>query len=104
MEIYHNNQWGTICHDGFDPNDGRVACRQLGYGGFRKYECCGKVGGPGTGPIWLEGIKCGGNENNIVECSNKGWNKTDCGHHEDIGLVCTGMLFYKVLYRRYIGN
>ncbi|RDD42220.1 Mucin-like protein, partial [Trichoplax sp. H2] len=88
LEIYHNNAWGTICHDGFNPNDGRVACRQLGYAGFDKYECCGKIGGPGTGPIWLEGIKCSGSESNIIDCLNNGWNQTDCGHHEDIGIIC----------------
>ncbi|EDV23305.1 uncharacterized protein TRIADDRAFT_27643, partial [Trichoplax adhaerens] len=90
LEIYHNNQWGTICHDGFGVSDGRVACRQLGYTGFVKYQCCGNLGGQGTGPIWLEGISCSGNEYNILDCGNKGWSNTDCDHKEDIGVECQG--------------
>ncbi len=31
LEIFINNQWGTVCSDGFDIADADVACRQLGY-------------------------------------------------------------------------
>ena len=32
LEIYHNNQWGTICDDSFGNPEAMVACRQLGFG------------------------------------------------------------------------
>ena len=31
LEIFINNQWGTVCSRGFDNRDANVACRQLGY-------------------------------------------------------------------------
>lgn len=31
VEICFSNEWGTICDDGWGPNDATVACRQLGF-------------------------------------------------------------------------
>ena len=31
VEVYCSEQWGTVCDDTFDSNDGGAVCRQLGY-------------------------------------------------------------------------
>ena len=31
LQYYNGTNWGGICRNGFDDDDGDVACRQLGY-------------------------------------------------------------------------
>ncbi|KAB0337623.1 hypothetical protein FD755_025526, partial [Muntiacus reevesi] len=62
VEIYHGGQWGTVCDDNWDIQDAQVVCRQLG---------------------WAEA--------NLWQCRNRGWFSHNCGHHEDAGVICSGI-------------
>ncbi len=44
LELFHDEQWGTVCDDSFSPNDARVACRQLGYEDYTKFGRVGTLG------------------------------------------------------------
>ncbi|XP_068519858.1 deleted in malignant brain tumors 1 protein-like isoform X1 [Anas acuta] len=88
VEIHHNQQWGTICDDGWDLRDAEVVCRQLGCG--MAVSVPGKAHfGQGHAPIWLDEVNCTGTEGAITECRLEPWGEHNCNHNEDASVVCS---------------
>ncbi|EDV26977.1 uncharacterized protein TRIADDRAFT_22638, partial [Trichoplax adhaerens] len=90
LEVFYNNQWGSVCHREFGIEDARVVCRQLGYTNVSSYYCCSYFG-YGNGPIWLSNVNCTGSESSLSACSYTGWNNTGCQRYDEAGIECTGM-------------
>ena len=89
VEVFHDGQWGTVCDDNWDQADADVVCRQLGLGAALEFPCCAAFG-QGSGPIWMDGTNCSGNEERLVDCPFNGFGSHDCSHTEDAGVVCAG--------------
>ncbi|XP_066296793.1 soluble scavenger receptor cysteine-rich domain-containing protein SSC5D-like [Branchiostoma lanceolatum] len=80
--------WGTVCDDSFDLLDANVICRSLGYAGAQEYRGSASFG-QGSGPIYMDDLACTGTEISLFSCSYPGWGVENCGHSEDVGVVCT---------------
>ena len=90
VEVYINGEWGTVCGVGWDPLDGKVVCRQLGYKGVnRTYSHTSQHNfGEGTGRVWLIDLRCTGIEANLLQCPHTG-DRFFCAHYHDVSVVCT---------------
>ncbi|KAM9331724.1 scavenger receptor cysteine-rich domain-containing group B protein [Pholidichthys leucotaenia] len=87
LEIF-NYIWGTVCDDDWDDmNNAVVVCRQLGCGAPTEIKT-NAFFGHGSGPILLDNMACSGSERELAECFNLGWGQHNCGHHEDVGVIC----------------
>ncbi|CAL8314023.1 unnamed protein product [Lota lota] len=91
LEILHNGVWGTICDDEWEMSNAEVVCRQIGCGQALSFTG-GAEFGAGSGPIWLDNVVCTGEEDAITQCSHQNYGENNCGHSEDVGIICLGNL------------
>ena len=91
VEIFYNDQWGTICDHGWDINDANVLCKQLGFP-QASHACSGATHGQGTGLIWMNDIACSGSESHIYDCSHRGWGNNNCTHGNDASVKCSDVV------------
>ncbi|NWI21697.1 DMBT1 protein, partial [Crypturellus soui] len=89
VEVFYNNQWGTVCDDGWDLLGARVVCRQLDCGAALSAPGDAQFG-RGADVIWLDEINCTGFESALSECKARMWGENNCHHGEDAGVVCSG--------------
>lgn len=88
IEIYGNHsQWGTICDDYWTDEAATVACKQLGLGnvGISRGNA---YYGSGDGPILLDDVQCGGDEEKLLQCDSSPLGEHNCVHGEDAGVEC----------------
>ncbi|KAL6460117.1 hypothetical protein MHYP_G00318760, partial [Metynnis hypsauchen] len=89
LEVYHNAEWGSVCDNDWDIRDAQVVCRQLGCGLALSADGSA-VFGAAEGPIWLNRVKCRGNEIHLWDCPHSLKDHTDCSHRQDAGVTCAG--------------
>ena len=92
VEVFYNGVWGTVCDVGWDLDDARVVCRQLGYPDaiqamFNKSAFFGE----GSGLILMSNISCNGTERHLFDCFfETPVGADECTHAMDAGVRCKG--------------
>ncbi|CAJ0966259.1 unnamed protein product [Ranitomeya imitator] len=88
VEILYNGAWGTVCDDYWDINAAQVVCRQLNCGQALAFNGSAAFG-QGQGTIVLDDVQCTGNEQHVWDCQHQPFTVHNCGHNEDVGVVCS---------------
>ncbi|KAI5085855.1 scavenger receptor cysteine-rich type 1 protein M130-like, partial [Silurus meridionalis] len=83
LEVYHNATWGSVCDNQWNIRNAQVVCRQLGCGSALSADRFG----PGEGTVWLNRVKCRGDEIHLWDCHHSLKKHTDCSH---AGVTCAG--------------
>ena len=87
IEILYYGVWGTICDTNFDLDSANVACRRLGFPGASRAL---RNVAAGSGQIWLNNVRCVGNETGLEHCLHYGFGDiaSYCNHYDDVGVEC----------------
>ena len=88
VEVFVHGEWGTVCNDDFDQQDANVVCKMMGFRRAQRYFNARANFKIGSGKIWLDNLKCNGYENSLFECEHAGIGIQNCGHIEDIAVIC----------------
>lgn len=112
-QLWHCGRFGGVQDVGFPEGHSGVhsRCRWCihlclmvqGYTGYGFQNpltmvCC--VTPSGTGRIWLDEVRCSGNERSIFDCPHAGIGVNNCNHSEDVGVSCTWIKRRKLLTPR----
>lgn len=89
VQVQYEGEWGYVCGAVWDITAANVVCKQLGSTGaarvktFEDYSIC---------RVWLDQVKCRGNESSIWDCSHNGLGifQGACSASEYAGVVCNG--------------
>ncbi|KAI6654684.1 Neurotrypsin-like [Oopsacas minuta] len=94
LQIYQNTEWGSVCNDKWDSLDEKVVCSQLNltynipYSSLSFLETLGQESLIDT-PIWLDEVRCEGDERLLIDCPSLPVGIHDCTHAEDVNLMCS---------------
>ena len=91
LEVFTNNQWGTVCDDYWRKSAADVACRSLGFEDGSKgrawdYTEAFFGAGAASVPIHFDDVRCRGDETSLFDCRRRTGH--NCRHNEDVGISC----------------
>lgn len=89
VEINYDGTWGTICDASWTKYDASTVCRQLGFIDGVAYS--NSYYGPGTGPVYLNSMRCRVEDTSLLACPSTGWGDytDECpNHREDASVQC----------------
>ncbi|XP_053388862.1 uncharacterized protein LOC128551929 [Mercenaria mercenaria] len=95
VEVFHNNNWGTVCEKGFTKADAEVVCQTTGHYVSTDLAIVIDKYDSGYTPynVMIRNLTCIGNESDISLCSSSDWDSgyENCpysGSYQSVGVNC----------------
>ena len=85
--MLYSGVWGSVCVDDWSDTEATVICRQLGYTGKAEAVATADYG-TGSGLLFMNDVKCNGDEERLSECNHAGWSTHRCGRLKYVGVKC----------------
>ena len=88
VEVAIKGLWGRICQSSWSFHEADVICGMLGYN--RGVPTLSSAFQPGIGRIWLNDVRCHGEESDIQDCQHSDWGSysSSCTSSTDAGVIC----------------
>ncbi|XP_040277038.1 CD5 antigen-like isoform X1 [Bufo bufo] len=87
LEVEHDGEWATVCDHNWSRLNFKVVCKQLNCGAPRTFMPCGSRK-KGSGAIWMNEVKCTGDERSLSECPVTPLTKHKCAHKQEVWVTC----------------
>ncbi|CAM5080822.1 unnamed protein product [Eretmochelys imbricata] len=90
LEVFYNGTWGSVCNSPMDAVTRALICKHLN---------CGDSGillrdftyGIGSGPTWVDGIRCNKQHSSLWQCPSDPWNQQSCSTRgQETHIFCAG--------------
>ena len=89
VEVCLHGRWGSVCDDNWSSENAMVLCRQLNYvGNGDPVAVHNALFGQGSGLIFLDDVRCVGDERNLLNCRANEIGAHNCEAAEDAGAFC----------------
>jgi len=88
VQVFYNGTWGWVCADQWDKHDADVACRMMGFDGSLSSFTDGEKTKETNVRVWLNNMRCIGNERSLFYCINSGLGSHDCQGKGKAGAIC----------------
>ncbi|XP_070556420.1 protein jagged-1b-like [Ptychodera flava] len=85
VEVFMNEQWGTVCDVGWNINDADVVCKEAGFPGAMRPATLNPE--KKARQKLMTDVECSGYEESIFQCEYK-TEMTDCSNEDDAGVYC----------------
>nr|XP_057912674.1 deleted in malignant brain tumors 1 protein-like [Doryrhamphus excisus]XP_057912675.1 deleted in malignant brain tumors 1 protein-like [Doryrhamphus excisus] len=88
VEVFHTGVWGTVCDDHWSHINSDLVCQEMQCGSTLASKKSAYFG-EGVDQIWLDDVECTGKELSILKCPHRPFGENNCGHSEDVGVICS---------------